>query len=308
VVFSDNIENFEDFEFKTGTSVALGTFDGVHIGHKAVISKAAEEKSRGLSCVVLTFSCSPKTINKNFHPLLITSQKEKKATIQNIGADYLINLDFENIKNYSPEEFVDIILIEKIKAKNIVCGFNYTFGVHASGNAELLSSLCNERGISVTVCESVMYKKLPVSSSRIRHEIKSGDMKNAKEMLGRYYSFEGMVINGKKLGRQLGAPTINQSLDKSCIIPRLGVYASQIALDDIIWPCVTNIGNRPTVGGKGTIAETYIIGYNGDLYDKNVKVELIQYIREEIKFNSIIDLRNRIQEDAQISNEIFKIK
>lgn len=285
-----------------GAFVALGTFDGLHIGHKAVITAEKTEYQRS---IVLMFNEHPLVCLKGENPgALITDGKTKEILASwGVTPEYI---DFFGIHELSPEAFVDEILVKKYNAKSLACGFNYRFGKNASADAAKLMALCAEREIKITVVDAVSYENEPVSSSRIREKISQGDMKSVKAMLGRYFSYDFTVAHGDMRGRTLGLPTINQFFTEDFAVPEYGVYASFTKVYDKFYPSVTNIGVRPTIGNSEKRSETHIIGFEGDLYDENPEVFLVEKIRNEMKFSNFEELKQRIAKDSEIAMEILK--
>lgn len=285
-----------------GTFAALGTFDGLHIGHKAVITAEKTEYRRKLT---LMFTRHPQAQLKGENPgALITARKERSLLKEwGIEPEYI---DFAKICDLSPEEFVDKVLIEKYNVKSLACGFNYRFGKNAEGTVQLLSSLCAEREIKLTVADAVMYENEPVSSTRIRNALRNGDMKSVKAMLGRYYSYDFEVLHGDERGRILGSPTINQFFGEDFTVPQYGVYASFTAIDGKNYPSVTNVGVRPTIGNSEKRSETNIVGFEGNLYGRCPEVFLVEKIRGEMQFSSLEELSDRIAKDRKIALEILK--
>lgn len=287
-------------EKQNNTSVALGQFDGLHIGHKSVITAARRE---GLTTAVLTFKRG--TLKKGDDRFL-TTDAQRDNIFENLGAQLLCEPDFSDICGLSAEGFVDEILIGALGAKHVVCGFNYRFGCGASGNAEMLGSLCAERDIECTIVPAVEIKGKSVSSSAIRAYLDEGDAESAAKMLGRPFSYDFEVVGGRQLGRTLGTPTINQIFPEEFICPKYGVYASIAEVDGKEYCGVTNIGVKPTVGSDKPLSETWICDYSGDLYGQKIKVSLIKYLRPEQKFPSIEALRDAIIADGEKSRKFFK--
>ena len=281
--------------WKSASAVALGFFDGVHRGHAAVIRQAVTRAGDHLQSVVLTFSTSP------HHPEapLIMSETQKEAAVAALGADMLVTMDFEAVKNMTAQQFVEEILIHKLHAREICCGFNYRFGRDAQGDGDLLRSICGQYGVQVTVLPPVMDNGDPISSTRIRKALEQGDVTTATRLLGRPFAFDFVVVDGDHRGRLLGAPTINQPFPERYICPRFGVYVATAAIDGQELPAVSNIGIRPTVGADCVRAETYILGFDGDLYGQEITVSLYQYLRPEKKFPSLDALREAIHRDAE---------
>lgn len=287
------------------TAVALGFFDGLHRGHKEVIRKAVENKN--VASAVFTFNNSPLLDLKNQAPARIITNEQKTELLNEFGVDFLFSVDFKSVMNLSAEEFIEEVLINKLKAKYVYCGFNFKFGKNGIANADDLKNLCSKYDIQVKSISAVLHDGAVVSSTAIRSLIQAGNIRVANQMLCRPFSFNFVVIHGKKLGRILNAPTINQSFPDDFISPKFGVYASIVKFDDIFTYGVTNIGVKPTIGSEYPLAETFMPEYSGnDVYGKKVEVSLIEFIREEIKFDSLNSLSKQIEKDASYSKEIFR--
>ncbi len=256
----------------SGAFIALGTFDGLHIGHKAVITSEKSEYERKLA---LMFKAHPQISLKGSHPgLLITPEKERALLNEwGVESEYI---DFTEISSLSPEEFVDDILIGRYNAASLACGFNYRFGKGAAGDVKTLKRLCAEREIKLTIVEEIDYENEAVSSTRIRKAISDGNMKAANDMLGRVFSYSFEVKHGDERGRILGSPTINQFFIKDFCVPEFGVYASYTVVDGKKYVSVTNIGVRPTIGNSEKRSETHIIDFKGDLYGKHPEVFVVK--------------------------------
>ena len=285
----------------TPSVVALGCFDGVHLGHASVIRSAKETALRmGVPAAVFTFSEPPKNFFFPRSVPLITDPAEKERLIERFGTDLLVSVPFDAaIASMSAEQFLRDILCKRMKAVHIVCGFNYTFGAKGAGNVELLCSFCQENGIGLTVMPSITANGQTVSSSLIRQCIEAGDLPSVHRLLGRNYTLSGKVIDGQKLARRLGFPTFNQEIDSRLAVPRHGVYVTRIhgveaspALFGI-----TNVGMRPTVKGTLLCSETHIFDFDGDLYEKDLTVELLSFLRPEIPFPDLDALTSQVQSD-----------
>lgn len=292
---------------KEQTAVALGFFDGVHLGHRAVISEAVEyANNNGLLSAVFTFSDSPERLLSGSSKPFLTDNAKKAELIDEIGADLLYMIPFEEVKELSCEDFVKYIICERLKARKVYCGFNYRFGKGGKGDINTLKNICEQYNISVSEISPVMYDGDVISSTRIRSALMCGKIKEANDMLGRYFDLNFRVISGNRLGRRLGFPTLNQALPKDFIKPLYGVYASAYVCDDKIYPAVTNIGVRPTVGSDLPLAETWVINVQlPRLYYKKAKIILIDFIRRERKFDSLDKLKETVIDNAQTSKEIF---
>lgn len=294
---------------KAPTVVALGCFDGVHLGHTAVIKKAREmADSLGCSCTVWTFDQPPKNYFLRHAVPLITDSKQKSVLISRLGVDKFISVPFtKKTASISAEDFFQEILIKRLQVKHIVCGFNYSFGQNGRGNVELLRHFCEESGIGISVISPVSVDGITVSSSAIRDALTSGQTELATKLLGRHYSLKTVVISGQRLARRLGFPTVNQEFSSQMLIPKYGVYATRVTVEGRkkVFYGITNVGVRPTVGGKSLFAETNIFDFSDDLYGRWVKVEFLHFIRDEKKFNGIDALAAQVNEDILAVKKYF---
>lgn len=289
----------ENFEY----AIALGTFDGIHKGHSEVLKKALSVKN--CKKAVITFSEPPKkTITKKQIPLLL-SVEQKTEFLKLLGFDEIIYLDFNSIKDLSPNEFLSLIF-EEFPVKAVSVGYNYRFGKNGMGDVNTLRSFCEEEGAECFVSEEQKVNGESVCSSKIRQYIENGEIEKANEMLGHNFLFSAEVVDGDKRGRDLGFPTINQVLPKSVVLPKFGVYATIVTIDKKAYKAVTNIGVRPTFE-KGEISiETNILNFSSDIYGKTVTVELISFLREEKKFETIEQLITQIEKDKQKAESVLK--
>ena len=294
------IENYKEKRF--GTAIALGNFDGLHLGHRELISKMKEEaKKLNLQKSILLFNNhTKKTISKN-GPKLLTLLNEKEKIIESLGVDTIYIVDFnDSMMNLSPEKFITDILVEKLNVKSIVVGFDYRFGKNAVGDIFLLEKLSNTLGLNLIVIDPVLYKNKIVSSSEIRRLLSLGNIEKANLMLGEKYKIEGKVIDGNKLGRKLGFPTANLITSKDKVIPKDGIYITNTIIDGSKYKSATSIGKNPTFSEKDIKIETHIIDFNGDLYDKTIKLEFIDFIRDQIKYDRLEDLKKQIKKDIEL--------
>ncbi len=283
------------------TAVALGCFEGVHLGHQQVIKGAISGKADSLNSTILSFSDD--IPYKKDHRHIITFE-DKCRIFSNMGADSLIIPTFSSICEYSPEDFFEEILVGRLDAKLISCGENYHFGKHAAGDTNMLKKLCEKHNIECKVVLPVMLNGEIISSSRIRRELGNGDMQSSAKMLGRLFSYDFEVVGGRHLGRTLGTPTINQYFPENFVIPMYGVYASVTEIDGRRYHSVTNIGVKPTVGSDKPLSETWIPEFSGDLYGRRIRVNLVQYMRGEQKFASVEELKQAIIQDGVNSKSL----
>ena len=288
------------------SAVALGCFDGVHLGHRAVIAKAvAQAHDQGLLSVVFTFDSSPRNYFAPSSVPQLTDREKKIELIEAMGVDVLICLPFDKeIATTSAEDFFKKILVDALSARQIVCGYNYSFGAKGRGNAELLRKLCDTVGIALTALAPIAENGTPISSSAIRAALEQGNVEEANAALGRAYSIRTTVLDGQHLGRRLGFPTINQRIDPSLAIPRHGVYFSRATVEGISLFGITNVGVRPTVGSEFIGAETHLFDFSGDLYGKEIEVELLSFLRAERKFDSVEALSQQVHSDMEIAKKM----
>ena len=285
--------------------ITLGNFDGVHIGHRELLRRAVDEsKQNNLRSAVWSLK-----YNRDEYPVrYLTNIDEKVALFEAAGIDIAVFDDFEAVRDYSPERFVDEILIGKFDCAVTVCGYNFRFGKDGSGTADTLTRLMNERGRRCIVIDPVMYDDKPVSSSRIRYHITESDMEYAALLLGRPFAVKLPVIGGNKIGRTIGIPTINQVFPDRQKIPPNGVYCTRCDIDGAVYNSITNIGTRPTVTGGDSriVCETHIIGYDGDLYGREIKVSFYKKIRDEKKFASLDELKQTIAANIKEAEDYFE--
>lgn len=296
-----------NYSAKSPCVVALGCFDGVHIGHSEVIKKArAIADERGCMCAVWTFDEPPKNYFLKRAVPMITDKKQKTRLISALGVDKFISVPFtKETANISAEDFFDEILKKRLKAVHIVCGFDYSFGKEGKGNADTLRALCKINGIGLTVISPVSVDGVTVSSSSIRDALVSGQTEKATALLGRPYSLKTIVISGQHLARKLGFPTVNQEFSSRMLIPKYGVYVTRVTVESKRrkYYGITNVGVRPTVGGTSLFAETNIFDFSDDLYGRYVKVEFLHFIRAERKFDGIDALTEQVNKDIAAAKE-----
>lgn len=283
------------------TAVALGLFDGVHLGHRAVIAAAMAQHENGLSASVFTFEpeCALKKTGGSSGYIYTRTEKEILLYDQ-IGVDDIISPRFESLCGLSGEEFAEEILCRQLRAAHVCCGDDFKFGKNAACGAQELIRFGKRFGFEVEVVGAVEYNGSIVSSSRIRELLLGGDIAAANELLGSAYFISATVTDGNHIGRTIDFPTINQDFAEGQLVPGYGVYSTFTNVGGRILPSVTNVGVKPTIEGvRRPLAETHIIGYNGDLYGENVDVSFNSFIRPEMKFNSLDELKAQINADIQ---------
>lgn len=278
----------------TRTAVAMGFFDGIHMGHRQVIS-AAETYARqhGLIPAVFTFELPTTSTMKGKR---LFTHGQKCEAIQAMGVEYFLDPDFEEIKNLSPRAFVEEMLHGMYHAKAVFCGENFTFGQKAAGNPEILKELCVPLGIEVIIVPMAQFEGEPVSSTRIRQALEAGELERATAMLGQPYRILFPVLHGQALGRTLGMPTINQHYPEGYQLPKLGIYITRVYLKGVWWPSATGLGTRPTVNDDPSLisCETFIPGYHGNLYGMEVPLEFVHYLEPSHRFENVEQLREAV--------------
>lgn len=287
----------------TPCAIALGLFDGLHKGHRAVISSTF---GLGLAPAVFTFTMnnSRPDSKRNFAPLMTV--EERKNAFEKLGVKLLLMPDFLQFAEISPESFVLDILFDKMKAEVICCGYDFRFGKNGAGDTELLKKLCEENGRRLCVTAPVTAHGITVSSTNMRKALTAGDMESYFEMCDRFFTVNSEVIHGNRVGRRMNFPTINQSVSTQVVVPRFGVYASLARVDGVEYPAVSNIGIKPTVSTENTpLCETFILDFSGDLYGKKVSVELLSFLRDERKFSSTEELKAQISRDSANAKAFF---
>lgn len=288
---------FSDVAETNGRVIALGFFDGVHLGHREIIRKTVETaEEKGLTASVLTF--------KNFKlkdPTELRSYEEKLQIFKGLGVHQVISLDFDMIKDMEAEVFVDEVLYKELNAKVLVSGTDYTFGKNAVGNAELLKSLSLQRGIGTVIVPDVFFENEKCSSTLIRNLLSEGKIDKANILLGgESFSYEGTVVRGKMLGSTLGFPTANLPIPTDRFKPKFGVYITITTLDGVKYRSISNLGLRPTVEDSDNVnIETFIYGHKGELYGREIKVELLGFVRPEKRFSSVDELKEQVESDKK---------
>ncbi len=289
------------------SAVALGSFDGVHLGHRKVIAMALGEKSRGLIPTVLTFEDSPRSsLGGDFGGRILT-QEQKIGVLEGLGIEQLYLLDFSSVKDMTAEAFVRGVLLGVCRAKKACCGFNFTFGCGGAAGSGDLARLCADCGIGTAVAGAVLQGGTPVSSTRIRGLISGGRVDEAAKLLGRPFFYESPVLPGKHLGRKLGTPTLNQAVPPGSVLPKFGVYVSSVHIGRDVFCGVTNVGVNPTVGSEQARVETWMPDYSGpDLYGRTVRVELLKFLRPERRFSGVAQLGEAIRRDGGQAMEYWR--
>lgn len=306
----DIVKSIWDVENLDESVVTIGKFDGLHNGHKVLIKKAVQcSKKKRIKSVVFTFENHPANYFRHHSVKNIIRNKDKMEKLKNLGIDIVVNIPFdENMTKISADDFAKKILKEKLGAKKVIVGHDFTFARNKEGNAKLLKLLGAKYDFKVEVVNPVKINNIRVSSTYIRNLITEGSVNKVKEYLGRNYQLEGEVIKSKQLGRTIGFPTANMKIESEMLIPKCGIYATKVYLDSKTYFGATNIGYNPTVNGENLSVETNILNFNEDIYGKTIKVEFLERIRDEKKFNSLEELKSQLKIDTNYIYEKYICK
>jgi riboflavin kinase/FMN adenylyltransferase len=300
-----------EISLKDGCGLCLGHFDGVHIGHKALIAELKAMKKRhklNVPLGVMCFSTPPTlTLDKNPTPQL-TTLEEKLSLLKTAGLDFAVIYDFPAIKDMEPDEFIRRVLIMDCNTRLLVCGFNYSFGAKGAGKPELLEKhFASQPGCYFSVVPPVTVGPNTVSSTLIRKMLLGGHPDDAARLMGHAYTLSGTVEKGLQIGRTLDLPTANLAFPENVLVPLYGVYAVFVTVGKRTYKGICNVGLRPTVGKSHTPnCETFLFDFNGDIYDRNITVSFIKFIREEQKFNTLYDLQTQITRDIETAKLVLE--
>jgi riboflavin kinase/FMN adenylyltransferase len=283
-------------------------FDGGHLGHKYIIDELKKVGSENdLETAILTFWPHPRFVfNPNEHLKLLNTIEEKKVLMEKYGINNLFLKEFDNeFRNLTGEEFVRQILIKKLNVKYLIIGYDHSFGKNKSGNFELLQKLSKELDFEVERMEAINIHENNISSTKIRNALLAGNIKEANEMLGYSYSVSGTVVHGKKLGRTIGYPTANIQTNTIKLLPKKGAYIVEVFVNGKQYKGMLSIGTNPTVNGAKLTVEVYILDFNENIYDQNITVRFRDFLHEEIKFEGLEKLVERLDEDKKLTEDFF---
>ena len=292
---------------KQPTIYALGFFDGVHVGHQALLRQCRELADRcGCQAGVVTFLGHPDTLVSGITPPLLSTPEDRLKLLKQYGMDTVVQLPFNRELMAMPYREFFRMLLEKFHAVGLVCGADFRFGSRGEGNAEKLQAACAAEDIPCVVVPEQKLEGITVSSTHIRQLLEGGETETAVEFLGHPHIFTGRVVAGQQLGRTIGIPTANLILPPEVLIPKCGVYICRATVDGQSYPAVTNVGSRPTVSGSGITVEPWLLGFDGDLYGKELTLEFFRYLRPERKFPSLAELQNEIHKNAAETYKFFE--
>ncbi len=296
-------------KIKEKTAVAMGIFDGVHLGHRLILETAKSFSENSLKFSVFTFKTTS-VEKKHGEPYkYIYTENQKNHILEKLGAEYIYSPDISAVKSMSGEQFAKEVLAEKMNAQVVVCGENFRFGRGASCGVNELEAFGKKYGFEVKVCKTLEKNGEKISSGKIKEYLKNGELVKANELLGERYFLLGEVVTGNRIGRTISFPTLNQLYEERQVIPINGAYATAASIFEKEYGAVTNIGVKPTVEKDILpLAETYVIDFSGDIYGKTVKIEFIEFLREEQKFPSLEDLKKQIESDLNKAKRIYLSK
>ena len=291
------------------TIYALGFFDGVHLGHRALLRQCRELADKfGCKAGVVTFTAHPDGLVKGIAPTLINTPEDRKKLLTACFVDTVVELPFDRELMEMPWQEFFCLLTKNYNAAGIVCGEDFRFGNRGEGTAEKLKTLCEEKGLPCVVVPEQKLDGITVSSTHIRRLLESGEVAQANRFLGHPHILSGEVVAGRKLGRTLGIPTANLALREELVKLPHGVYACKAQVDGQKYLAVTNIGNRPTVGGHRITVEPWLLDFEGDLYGKTIVLEFHDFLRPEQKFESLEALKAEIEKNALQTRKFFEKK
>ena len=293
------------------TVIALGFFDGVHRGHGALLRKTAERAAQlGAMPAAFTFDRPPKEVVTGKPVYLINSNRDRQGLMERLyGIEKVIFAPFDREMMTMPwEDFLTRLLIERCGAVHLVAGHDYWFGHKNTGDVQLLQEKCAQLGIGCDIIPQVTLEGITVSSTYIRTLVESGDVERAEEFLGHRHCLSQTVQHGQRIGRTIGIPTVNLAVPDHVLSPARGVYVTEVFLPDgRHFPGVTNVGTRPTVSDSGAVSvETYLLGFDGDLYGQELRLEFCRRLRGEVKFDSLEALRDEIRRNIRQAEAYFE--
>lgn len=300
------ITSLDEIKLSEPSAVAIGKFDGIHLGHRQLLGEIISKKQAGMKAVVFTFNPSPSVLFSKIKEKELTSAKEKRQLFENLGVDILVEfpLTYETAAT-SKETFVESILVNSLNVKFIAAGTDLSFGKNGEGNSAFLMEESKKYDFEVKIIDKISYKGEVISSTSVRKAIIDGDVKKAHFMLGSPYFVQGIVQKGNQIGRTIGFPTVNIVAEEEKLLPPNGVYKTEVIVDDRIFEAITNVGCKPTVADSEQIfIESYLYNFTENVYGKKIEVHFLEFMRKEEKFESIEELKKQLQKDMQLGQKI----
>lgn len=300
------ITSLDNMKLSFESAVAIGKFDGIHMGHRKLLSEIIAKKQEGFKAVVFTFNPSPNVLFSKVREKELTSLEEKRQLFESLGVDILVEFPLNYETASTPKEvFVENILVDKLNAKFIVAGTDLSFGKNGEGNSEFLVQESKKYDFLVKIIDKISYKGEVISSTLVRKAIALGDVKKAGYMLGNPYFLQGIVQKGNQLGRTIGFPTVNIVPDEEKLLPPNGVYKTEVVVDGRIFEAITNVGCKPTIADNGQIfVESFLYNFTENIYGKKIEVYFLEFMRKEQKFASMEELKKQLQTDMRLGQKI----
>lgn len=304
------IQDTTEFHIDGKSAVALGKFDGIHRGHRALLSRILEQKKNGLLAVIFTFHPSAAAFFGKSESGELTTRMEKRQYFQELGIDVLVEFPLNaETASITAEKFITDILKKRMNAAYIAAGEDVSFGYGGLGRRTLLERMAGEMGYQVEIIDKVYHDGREISSTYVREEVEKGDMETVEVLLGRNYSIRGCVEQGNRLGRRLGMPTLNLYPEEEKLLPPKGVYYSRVLYQGCVYPGITNIGKKPTVNDTEKISvETYLYDFDKDMYGREIITELLCFKRPEQKFQDVRMLKEQMEKDIEEGRNYHKSK
>lgn len=295
---------------KSKLGIAIGNFDGVHLGHQKFIKDAKEHcSSNNLSLVVITFNPHPRKILKAATGFLINSYVDRRSLLKACGVDHLIEIEFtRDFSTLSPGEFLDDYVLLGHGVKTLFLGYDFAFGANKTGDHKFVKDYCESRSVDFYIESQFKESGATISSTEIRKLISGGKMLDVANLLGRHYFLRGTIVKGEGRGKKIGFPTANMEILDDLLIPRTGVYASRVTYNEMVYFSITNVGVKPTFNKRSSICvETFIFDFDEDIYGETLQVEFIDFLRDEKKFDSVNSLISQLKYDVDKTKKYFKI-
>ena len=285
---------------------ALGFFDGVHLGHQALLKACVELAAElDVETAAITFENHPQSLFSDSIPPLINTLDDRRRLMKDYGVKHIHAFSVtREVMSTDWRDFLDMLVEEG--AAGFVCGDDFRFGNRGEGNGEKLQEYCAENGLPCVIIPEQTMDDTRVSSTYIRRQIEEGDMATAVRFLDHPHILTGQVISGRHIGRKIGVPTANLTIPDGVVVPKFGVYACRVELDGTLYCAVANVGTRPTVGGHRITVEPWILGFDGDLYGREITLEFHKFLRPERKFDSLEDLQAEIRKNAEETKDFFE--
>jgi riboflavin kinase/FMN adenylyltransferase len=300
------ITSLDKIKLEMPSAVAIGKFDGIHLGHRQLLGEIVAKKQEGFQAVVFTFNPSPSVLFSKVREKELTSRDEKRQLFEALGIDVLVEFPLTYETAATPKEvFVEEILVQKLNAKYIVAGTDLSFGKNGEGNSAFLVEKSGQFGFQVEIIDKISYKGEIISSTLVRSAISEGNVKKARFMLGSPYFVQGIVQKGNQIGRTIGFPTVNITAGDDKLLPPNGVYKTEVIVEGRIFEAITNVGCKPTVTDSGQVfIESYLYNFTENIYGKKIEVHFLEFMRKEQKFSNIEELKKQLQKDIGLGQKI----